>query len=62
MPFGSRMPDETKNRVRSILQRIRDSAVELQDTASEMEGLRGIFLSGVATRIINLVDLALKET
>ena len=61
MPLKDRMPDESKNRVRTILLNIRESAVELQDTASEMDGLFSIFLEGVASRIINLIDIALKE-
>jgi len=61
MPLGSRLPDEMKTRVRNILTRIRESAVELQTLAGEMDGLRAIFLEGIASRIINLVDIALKE-
>ncbi|GAH72862.1 unnamed protein product [marine sediment metagenome] len=55
------MPEEPKNRVRTILLNIRESAVELQDSAGEMEGLLSIFLEGMASRIINLIDIALKE-
>lgn len=61
MPMGSRMPDEAKSKVRNVLMRIRDSAVELQSLASEMDGLKAIFLEGIASRIISLIDIALKE-
>lgn len=61
MPLGTNVPDEAKNRVRKVLLRIRDSAVELQNLASEMEGLKALFLEGIASRIINIVDIALKE-
>lgn len=55
------MPDEAKNKVHNVLMRIRDSAVELQNLASEMDGLKAIFLEGIASRIIGLIDIALKE-
>lgn len=55
------IPDEAKNRVRKVLLRIRDSAIELQNIAGEMEGLKALFLEGIASRIINLIDIALKE-
>lgn len=55
------LTDVAKNRVHKILLRIRDSAVELQNLAGEMEGLKAILLEGIASRIINLVDIALKE-
>lgn len=61
MPLGSRLPDEVKARAHSILTRMRESAVELQNLASEMDGLKAIFLEGIASRIINLIDIALKE-
>lgn len=55
------LPGEVKNRVHTVLLHIRDSAVELQTLAGEMEGLKAIVLDGIASRIINLVDIALKE-
>lgn len=61
MAIRDRIPEEPKNRVKNILLNIRESAVELQDAAGEMEGLLSIFLEGLASRIINLIDIALKE-
>ena len=61
MPLGSRLPDAVKTRVRNILARMRESAVELQNLAGEMDGIVAIFLDGIASRIINLIDIALKE-
>jgi hypothetical protein len=55
------VPGQVKNRVHTILLRIRDNAVELQNIAGEMEGFKAIFLEGIASRIINLIDIALKE-
>lgn len=61
MALVSRLPQETKNRVHSILTKMRDGAVELQTLAGEMDGIKAIFLEGIASRIINLIDIALKE-
>lgn len=61
MAIRDRIPEEPKNRVRTILLNIRESAVELQDAAGEMDGLLSMFLEGMASRIINLIDIALKE-
>jgi len=56
-----RVPSEAKSRVRNILQNMRANAVELQDATGEIEGLLGVFLEGVASRVINLIDMALGE-
>lgn len=61
MALKDRLPDETKSRVRNILLDIRVRAVELQETSGEIEGLLSIFLDGLASRIINLIDIALGE-
>ena len=61
MPVRDRLPDEVKSRVQSILVRIREGAVELQDASEEIDGLFSMFLEGMASRIINLIDIALKE-
>lgn len=58
---GQRLPDESKNRLRGILFRMRDNALELQDASSEMEGLLGVFFEGVSSRIINTIDIALNN-
>jgi hypothetical protein len=61
MSLTDRIPDNTKDRIRNILKEIRARAVELQDTAEEVEGLFGIFLNGVASRIVNLIDIVFGE-
>jgi len=52
---------ERKNTLVERLQSIRNSTMELRDSTIEMEGLLPLFIEGVANRIINLVDLALRE-
>lgn len=61
MPIRENIPDEAKNRVRENLLRTRANAEELQETAQEMDGLVAMLLEGLATRIINLIDIALEE-
>jgi len=61
MTIRDRIPSEAKDRVKNILLEMRERAVELQEIAGEMEGLIAIFLEGMASRIINLIDIALKE-
>ena len=61
MPVRDRLPDEMKSRVQNILVRLRENAVELQDASEEMDGLFSMFLEGMSSRIINLIDTALKE-
>lgn len=52
---------ERKSILVERLQSIRNSTMELRDSTIEMEGLLPLFIEGVANRIINLVDLALRE-
>jgi len=52
---------ERKNVLVEKLQSIRNSTMELRDSTIEMEGLLPLFIEGAANRIINLVDLALRE-
>lgn len=61
MSIRDRIPDQAKQRVRNLLSNMRANAVELQEIAGEFEGLLGVFLEGVASRIINLIDIALGE-
>ncbi len=52
---------ERKNVLIERLQSIRNSTIDLRDSTIEMDGLLPLFIEGVANRIINLVDLALRE-
>ncbi len=61
MSLKDRIPEETKNRAKKTLLEMRARAVELQEIANELDGLIGIFLEGVASRAINMIDIALGE-
>ncbi len=56
-----RVPDQAREKVRNILLNMRANAVELQEATGELEGILGVFLEGLASRVINLIDIALGE-